>query len=226
MTHRRIAGHNRLAFLLLLSTMAGLLPESAVADDDLITDAELADSQAVEELVVTGSRLPGREPAGLITLDRRAIEKSGAASLSALIRDLPIAASGTIDEQFTQGFAPASASVNLRGMGVSRTLVLLNGRRLPVFPFAEGGSESFVDLNLIPLSSIERIEIVKDGASAIYGADAVAGVVNIITREVNGTEATARVSSTAEADARRVFSEHCQPLRSRPSRDQRRHRVL
>ncbi|MEM1436454.1 MAG: TonB-dependent receptor [Pseudomonadota bacterium] len=175
-------------------------------DDDLALDTGPADRwQNVEEMVVTGSRLPGNEPAGLITIDRDAIERSGAATLSGLIRDLPIAASGTIDEQFTQGFAPASASVNLRGLGVSRTLVLLNGRRLPIFPFAEGGSESFVDLNLIPLGSIERIEIVKDGASAIYGADAVAGVVNIITRDIGGIETTARVSSSAEADGEEVY---------------------
>ncbi len=187
-----------------LLPMLGALCCAAPAYGEVLPDPDRDRLGSVEEIVVTGSRLPGHEPAGLITIDRAAIERSGAATLSGLIRDLPIAAAGTIDEQFTQGFAPASASVNLRGLGVSRTLVLLNGRRLPIFPFAEAGSESFVDLNLIPLSSIERIEVVKDGASAIYGADAVAGVVNIITREVDGTVATARVSSTAEADGEEI----------------------
>ncbi len=155
----------------------------------------------VEQVTVTGTRLADTAPAGVVTIDRDAIARSGSATLSAVFADLVFSSSGTVNEQFTQGFAPASAAVDLRGMGVSRTLVLVNGRRVPVFPFAENGSESFVDLNLIPLGSVERIEVLKDGASSIYGADAVAGVVNIITRRPGaGTELSARVSTTSESD--------------------------
>ncbi|MCB1877721.1 MAG: TonB-dependent receptor [Chromatiales bacterium] len=135
---------------------------------------------------VTGSHIPRAETAGLVPLasySRADIERSGARTISEFFRDSVFNAAGTVDEQFTQGFAPNSASINLRGLGVNRTLVLLDGRRLPIYPFAENGFESFVDINAIPLAAIERIEVLKDGASAVYGADAVAGVVNLITRK-------------------------------------------
>ena len=81
-----------------------------------------------------------------------------------------------------------STQVNLRGLGVNRTLVLLNGRRMVN---SGTGANSSVDLNTIPVSVIERIEVLKDGASAVYGADAVAGVVNIITKQqIDGVELT------------------------------------
>lgn len=154
-----------------------------------------------ENVVVTGSRIEQAEPGGVYVMDRHDIERSGARTLTDVVRDLVHASSGTVDERFTQGFAPASAGINLRGLGVNRTLVLLDGQRMPVFPFGQEGSESFVDINLIPLAAIERIEVLKDGASAIYGSDAVAGVVNIITRDAAGAhEATFEHSTTSKSD--------------------------
>ena len=135
----------------------------------LSTSALVRAEAPVEEIVVTGTRLPDTQPGTLITIDRAAIERSGVTTLSGLFRDLTVAASGTIDEQFTQGFAPASAAANLRGLGVSRTLVLLNGRRLPIFPFAEGGSQSFVDLNLIPLGSMSASRSSKTARQPFTG---------------------------------------------------------
>ena len=188
------------------------LLSTAVASIGLWTASVAADGldrevdQWVEQVTVTGTRLQDASPAGLVTIDRDAIRASGATTLSAVFRDLVFAAAGTVDEQFTQGFAPASAAANLRGLGVSRTLVLLDGRRLPIFPFAQEGSQSFVDLNLIPLGSVERIEVLTDGASAIYGADAVAGVVNVITRRPEaGTEVSARISQASEGDGEEAY---------------------
>ena len=164
------------------------------------------DQPWVEEITVTGTRLSETTPGGVVTIDAEAIARSGATTLSAVFRDLVFASAGTIDEQFTQGFAPASAAANLRGMGVSRTLVLVDGRRLPIFPFAQDGSQSFVDLNLIPLGTIERIEVLKDGASAIYGADAIAGVVNIITKQPSeGTQLSACISQASEGDGEETY---------------------
>src|SRR5690606_37716352 len=91
-----------------------------------------------------------------------------------------------------------TTQVNLRGLGVNRTLVLLNGRRI-----VNGGTgaNSSVDLNVIPVSLIERVEVLKDGASAIYGADAVAGVVNIITKQgFDGAELAVRYGQTSRND--------------------------
>lgn len=166
-----------------------------------LTPEVYASEEPMPNVVVTGTRIQQAAPAGIFVLDRKSIDETGANTLAELVRDLVHTSSGTVDENFTQGFSPASAGINLRGLGVNRTLVLLNGRRMPVFPFGQEGSESFVDINLIPLAAIERIEVLKDGASAIYGSDAIAGVVNIITRDAaGGNQASAEFTSTSESD--------------------------
>jgi iron complex outermembrane receptor protein len=158
----------------------------------------------LERFQVTGTHikrvdLEGTSP--VFVLDRADIERSGATTVNELFRKVVYNTAGVVDESFTQGFAPASAGIDLRGLGVSRTLVLVNGRRVPLFPFAEDGSQSFVDINLIPLGAIERIEILKDGASAIYGADAIAGVVNIILRNnYDGAVLSADYGGTTDGD--------------------------
>jgi outer membrane receptor protein involved in Fe transport len=158
----------------------------------------------LEKFQVTGSNIKRTDFAGpspLVVLDQTAIEQSGATTISELFRDVIYSSQGVIDESFTQGFAPASAGIDLRGLGVNRTLVLVNGRRLPLFPFGQDGTASFVDINLIPVGAIERVEILKDGASAIYGADAVAGVVNFITKkDFEGVEVSAEYGQTGEGD--------------------------
>ena len=158
----------------------------------------------LEKFQVTGTNIKRSDYAGpspLVVIDQTAIEKSGATTVSELFRDVIYSSQGLVDETFTQGLAPASAGIDLRGLGVNRTLVLVNGRRVPLFPFGQDGTSSFVDINLIPLGAIERVEILKDGASAIYGADAVAGVVNIITkRDYEGVEVSVEYGQTAESD--------------------------
>ena len=166
----------------------------------------------IEELapvVVTGSYIPNSNASSttpVITLDREFIDRSGATTVNELFRKSIYNSAGIIDEQFTQGFAPASSGINLRGIGLSRTLVLLDGRRMPIFPFAQSpigrnNQDSFVDVNLVPLSAVERIEILKDGASALYGADAVAGVVNIIThKDYDGAKISGQYGATLKVD--------------------------
>lgn len=88
-------------------------------------------------------------------------------------------------------FSPSASEVNLYGVGTNSTLVLIDGRRQTSFPFPQNGFQSFVDLNSIPLAAVERIEVLKDGASSIYGSDAIAGVVNVILKdEYNGADLT------------------------------------
>lgn len=95
--------------------------------------------------------------------------------------------------------------MNLRGLGINRTLVLLNGRRIV---YGGTGANSAVDLNMIPTSIIDRIEVLKDGASAVYGADAVAGVVNIITRtEFDGFKISSKVGQTSEGDGEEIAAD-------------------
>jgi outer membrane receptor for ferrienterochelin and colicin len=105
---------------------------------------------------------------------------------------------GNQTNAYWTGNGYGTAQVNLRGLGINRTLVLLNGRRVV---FGGTGANSAVDLNMIPTSKIERIEVLKDGASAHYGADAVAGVVNIITgNEFDGLRFDSKLGQTSEGD--------------------------
>jgi iron complex outermembrane recepter protein len=138
-----------------------------------------------ETIVVTGTHVrAGSRTSPVIAITRRQIDEAAPASVEELMRRLPQNVSaGVAQENFAVTGAGADitehgAGINLRGLGQRATLVLVNGRRL-----APSGSGSFVDVSLIPISAIERVEILTDGASAIYGSDAVAGVVNFILRE-------------------------------------------
>ena len=165
-----------------------------------------ADAKAqIERVQITGSRINLKQAqisgVGPVTvIDAEAIQRSGAISVETLLQRLPSSA-GTAGNQGSAYWTSngyGTTQVNLRGLGIDRTLVLLNGRRVVS---GGTGANSSVDLNMIPVAMIERIEVLKDGASAIYGADAVAGVVNIITkRAIDGVEASVRYGKTAEGD--------------------------
>src|SRR4029079_19217327 len=120
-------------------------------------------------------------PVDIIT--REQIDRTGQATVAEVLRNIPANTGGSFSESFTNSFAPAASGISLRGLGQKTTLVLLNGRRVTGFGFAQQLQDTFVDLNSIPASAVERVEILKDGASAIYGSDAIAGVVNIILRK-------------------------------------------
>ncbi len=143
---------------------------------------------AAEELptvIVTGTSLPGVQsdtvgPLQVIT--RAQIERSGAASLAELLKNVAAASAGGADESAVLGFAPGVSAISLRGLGTGATLILLDGRRVAPSGFVPDGQTSATNLNAIPLGAIARVEIMLDGASAVYGSDAVGGVVNIITR--------------------------------------------
>lgn len=155
------------------------------------------DDTEVEALVVTGSRIKRTEftssaPIQVITAESSTLE--GMVDTSEILQQSSLASgSFQVNNQLT-GFVttggPGANTVSLRGLGATRTLVLLNGRR--VGPAGTRGTVGPVDLNVIPQGIVERFEILKDGASSIYGSDAVAGVINIITKtNLDGIEATA-----------------------------------
>lgn len=159
----------------------------AVAD---ATHAETSESE-VENIQVTGSHikgvdLEGAQPLTVISADD--IKSSGAASITDLLRDLGVTRGGegsfnTSTSGALSSSTPAgAAAASLRGLGASSTLTLVNGRRVAASSFA-AGTENFVDINAIPIAAIDRIEILATGASASYGADAVAGVINYILRK-------------------------------------------
>lgn len=132
-----------------------------------------------EEIVVTGSRLRGAGddgPAPVTTLSREQIDQLGVTSTADLISYLPQQSFG-----FQQNTFASAKSVQLRGLGLGTTLVLINGRR--VVTSALQGARNFFDLNTIPLAAVERVEVLTNSASAVYGADAVGGVINIILKQ-------------------------------------------
>ena len=162
------------------------------------------DAAQLKKVEVTGShikRIDIEGPQPVFVIDRTAIERSGATTIAEVLRRMPSNSGPSFDEKFTNSFAPGSAGLSLRGLGQNTALVLINGRRTANYGFSQNITSSFVDLNSIPLGSIERIEVLKDGASAIYGSDAIAGVVNIIMRkDMEGSEALLSYGQTSEGD--------------------------
>jgi iron complex outermembrane receptor protein len=166
-------------------------------------DTAAQDAKTMETVTVTGSHIKRAQISGVgpvTVIDAEAIERSGAVSIESVLQRMSASAgfAGNQTNAYWADNGYGTTQVNLRGLGINRTLVLINGRRV-----VNGGTgaNSAVDLNIIPVSVIERIEVLKDGASAIYGADAVAGVVNIITkRNFDGFEASVRYGETFESD--------------------------
>lgn len=196
--------HLALAIGALLSAgIANTAFAQAVEPATASSDTASQDATTLETVTVTGSHIKRAQISGVgpvTVIDRDAIQRSGAISVETLLQRLPAAAgfAGNQTNAYWADNGYGTTQVNLRGLGISRTLVLLNGRRV-----VNGGTgaNSSVDLNIIPIALIERIEVLKDGASAIYGADAVAGVVNIITkRKFDGVEASVRYGQTFQQD--------------------------
>jgi len=137
------------------------------------------DEGTLEEVVVTGSRIKRSDIdsiSPISVLSSEDLSVSGNLTLENFIQDQPSVNGGDFGGGVNNG-NPGLATVSLRGLGASRTLVLVNGKR-----FAAASTNGFVDLNMIPTAIVERVEILRDGASTVYGTDAVAGVVNIITK--------------------------------------------
>ncbi len=172
MKHSRNPLYQAVQYALVPGAMASFaLSSSPVFAQD--SEEEAADLDRVQ---VTGSRISRIDIEGanpVTVLDREDIKRTGITDLGELVQDLPMMSGSPVSSQRNNG-GSGQVAVDIRGMGTNRTLVLVNGRRSPAL---------FNDFSTIPVAMVERIEILKDGASAIYGADAVAGVVNIITRK-------------------------------------------
>lgn len=162
-------------------------------------DEEVVDESVVEEVIVTGSRIrrsafTSSTPIDIITTDTSSIQ--GIADVGDLLMSTTVAAGSSqvtpaISTAFVTNGGTGAQTLSLRGLGANRTLMLLNGRRAG--PAGTRGGVSSFDPNVLPLIAIDRIEILKDGASSIYGSDAVAGVVNIYTKKGDGSTVDAYI---------------------------------
>ena len=148
---------------------------------------------SVEEVVVTGSYIKGSATDGASPVEiigRDTIEDLGATSVADITKNISVnSGSENNADSFTQGSTQGTSSINLRGLGLSSTLVLVDGRRHTIAAGTANDGSVFVDTNSIPVIALERVEVLKEGAAAIYGSDAVAGVVNyILRRDFTGME--------------------------------------
>lgn len=187
-----------------LNKMVAISIASAIACDGGVAVAQgTAATGDLQEVTITGSRIKRLDLGGvgpIAVLTAEDIAATGVTSTEALLQRMSSSAgfAGNQTNAYWTGGGWGTAQVNLRGLGANRTLVLLNGRRVV---FGGTGANSAVDLNMIPTSLIERIEVLKDGASAVYGADAVSGVVNIVTRRgFEGLEFDVKVGQTTRDD--------------------------
>lgn len=177
------------------------------AADETATDTS-------NDIVVTGTLLKGaKSPSPLTTVTAAELDRRGISTTQDAIQQLSASSGASLTNNFSANgaFAGGASGVSLRGLSVNSTLVLFDGLRASYYPLADDGSRNFVDLNTVPDDIVDRIEVVRDGSSATYGADAIAGVVNVITKKQfkgfqakastgvsqSGTGAEYRISATA-----------------------------
>lgn len=201
MIEKKLSKSLRMMFAGTLVMSAGFMHQAAQAQ-------EAKADEKLQRVVVTGSaikRVDAETAAPVEIYSKKDIERTGATSVAELIRNL---ASIDISDQGELSASSPSGSgttnIKMRGLSERNVLILLNGRRLPTNALADGsGAGAAVDVNAIPLSALERIEILKDGGSAIYGADAVAGVMNFITKKnYQGLEAKTSYGQSSRSDAK------------------------
>lgn len=170
--------------------IAAAFPAFAHAEDDML------------RVNVTGSniRVSEKEGASAVqVITAKELKASGKTSVSDVLRAISANSGNSYNEQYTGSFSAGTSGLSLRGIGQQNTLILVNGRRVASYATAQDLQQTFVDLNSLPMAAVQRIEVLKDGASSVYGSDAVAGVVNIILyKEFTGTDITAQWGGSTE----------------------------
>ncbi|WP_419816019.1 TonB-dependent receptor plug domain-containing protein [Glacieibacterium sp.] len=167
----------------MLAQTAGPDAASASATTPTTTTAAV---DTAETIVVTGSlfrRSNVETPSPVTVLTTETLTRAGITNIADAVRSISADGAGSISTGFRNGFSAGGSAVSLRGLGVSSTLVVIDGLRSANFPLNDDGHNAYVDLNSIPFSIVERVEVLKDGASSTYGADAIGGVVNLIMKK-------------------------------------------
>ena len=204
-TGRRVPRLSIIMVAIATALAAASVPQTAHAQDPSDKNASSANAQnakTLEGVSVVGSRIRRKDETAaspVFTMERDEIDATGVISVGALLQELPSVGS-SFNSTGSGGTSHGSSSINLRNLGANRSLILVNGRRW-VNGAGTRGFRDFVDLNTIPLAAVERIEVLLDGATAIYGADAIAGVINIVTYSTfDGIKASAYVGITDKGD--------------------------
>ena len=169
-------------------------------------DPVAAQDDANKDVVVTGSlfrtAITTASPVTVLTADN--IAKAGVTNVTDAVRSVAADGAGSIGNAFTSGFSAGGSAISLRNLGVSSTVILVDGLRSTNFPLSDDGHNSYVDLNSIPIVNVQQVQVLKDGASSLYGADAIGGVVNIITRpHMTGVEGGGEAGVTEQGDGQK-----------------------
>lgn len=182
--------------------MIALLPLPLFAQNETPGADAAASANQLEQITVTGSRIPRAQvegPAPVTVIKGADIDKGGFRNAFDVLTQISQNTGSVQGEDFGSTFTPAANVINLRGLGPNHTLTLINGHRVADYPVAYNGSVGAVDLANIPTVMIDRIEILSGSASAVYGSDAIAGVVNIVLkREYDGADVSVRVGGTQQ----------------------------
>ncbi len=163
-----------------------------------------ANAPEAQRVIVTGSnvrRTDTETPSPVQVITAEDMKQSGYTSVQDVLHGLTANGQGSLSQGFSGAFASGASGVSLRGLTVGATLVLIDGHRSAPYPVGDDGQRSFVDISNIPFDAIDRIEVLKDGASAVYGSDAIAGVVNVILKHsFVGTTLSADVGTSSKGD--------------------------
>ena len=163
-----------------------------------------AQGPELQEIVVTGSlikRTDTETPSPVQIITAQDLQDSGYTQVSDVLRNLAANGSGTLNQGFGQAFAAGATGIALRGLSVGDTLTLIDSERMVPYPLSDDGERSFVDVSAIPFNAVDTVEVLKDGGSALYGADAIAGVVNIkLKKTYVGSELTMEAGSSQYGD--------------------------
>ncbi len=190
------------------AVFVAMLLTATTANAQQQAQAQPAAAAELQEVVVTGSLIKRTDtetpsPVQILTADD--LKNTGYSTVSDVLRNLAANGQGTLSQGFGQAFASGGNGIALRGLTVGDTLTLIDGERMVAYPLSDDGERSFVDVSAIPINAIESIEVLKDGASAEYGADAIAGVVNIKLRQTyEGAEVTAEYGATQHWDGNTI----------------------
>ncbi|MFL2720900.1 MAG: TonB-dependent receptor domain-containing protein [Gammaproteobacteria bacterium] len=162
--------------------------EEVVTEEEVETTSSDADGEVVtlEKVVVTGSRIKRTQEEGalpLLVITKEDIDNAGFRNVTEALQSIPSANEYTQNESLTNNFTPNANELDLRNLGPGRVLFLINGRRTADYPIPYNNAGNIVNTGVVPIGLVDRIEVLSQGASAIYGSDAVSGVVNIITRK-------------------------------------------
>lgn len=206
LARKRLVAPCRVALAAIGAAGIGMCLPAAVTMAQAQTGSGASDAQPLEEIIVTGSIIRRAETATaspITVLSDEQLDIRGINTIADAIQLLPANNAGTVNQSWSSfGFSAGASAVSLRGLTTSASLTTFDGLRMAPYPLGDDGRRNFVDVGAIPESIIERVEILKDGASSTYGADAIAGVVNVITKkEITGLHFNGSAGRSQQGDS-------------------------